>query len=222
MYDVCVICVYVQTYSIACIWQLKDNCVSVVFYLHYVISRNGTQVIRFGGKCLHPIGHLSGPHLQTLPRDNHLQQPVDSLVFICPSLPLDSLLFPYRHSFVHAIWKHPSYFLFLSNPPMVSQNTDFFTPIEGFHTYLHICTKFDTTPIDTVISRACSLPLPASARLVYSLRFIINFKHCSVLTRSVRQFISESNMNAQGQEYRLKLPKYYILTSRWFYSYRTK
>lgn len=117
MYDVRVICVYVQIYSTACIWQLKDNLCETAFYLHYVISRDGTQVIRFVGKCLHPIGHLAGLHLQTLPRDNHLQQPVVSLVFICPSLPLDSLLFPYRHSFLHALWKYPANFLFLSKPP---------------------------------------------------------------------------------------------------------
>lgn len=43
MYDICAICVYVQAYSIACIWQLKDNCVSLAFYLLYVISRHGTQ-----------------------------------------------------------------------------------------------------------------------------------------------------------------------------------
>lgn len=35
----------------------------LIFHFHYGGLGDGTQVVRLGGKCLYPLGRLSGPYM---------------------------------------------------------------------------------------------------------------------------------------------------------------
>lgn len=53
------VCVCVCLCAMTCTWRSQNNLREFFFSFHYVVSKDQTQVIRTGSKCLYPLSNLN-------------------------------------------------------------------------------------------------------------------------------------------------------------------